>query len=249
MKATVPYRHLWSPERLTATDLNHLISTAETLRRAQQHAAKSEPLRGRHVALLCGPGNDAAPVFQRAVSELGGTPALLNADEWRVRAGDRIPEAARLLGRLYDAIDCCDLPTEVVEQIEAFSGVPVLNGLASPNHPMASLADLLTMREATDKPLHGSRLEVTDPGSLGSTQPALALARLAGMQAAHRDSQTSLLTGPSTTEPDFVLDARSSATNRLTQPHVSVAQQAELNGMQAINRQCALQAAIVCSLQ
>ena len=44
-----------------------------------------------------------------------------------------------MLGRLYDAIDCCGLPTPLVEQIEAHSGVPVFNGVARPDHPLRQL--------------------------------------------------------------------------------------------------------------
>jgi hypothetical protein len=31
-----------------------------------------------------------------------------------------------LLGKLYDAVDCCDLPPTLVEQIDRHAGVPVL---------------------------------------------------------------------------------------------------------------------------
>jgi ornithine carbamoyltransferase len=251
--SNVPYRHLWSHERLTSYDLQLLLNTAAMLKRAGQRADGWAPLRGRHVALLCSGASGVAPAFQRAVTELGGTASLLNADEWRARAGDRIPEAARLLGRLYDAIDCCDLPAEIVEQIEAHSGVPVFNGLGKSDHPMALLGDFLTMREAMDKPLHLSRLDVTAHGPSDAVQPAVAMARLAGMQVLLRDgvlgTPDGALQGPAD-EPDFILDTSSSAVaNRLTQPRATALQQAELNGKLAANRQCTLQAAIVCGLQ
>jgi ornithine carbamoyltransferase len=250
MNSFVPYRHLWSAERLTSHDLQLLLSTAAMLKRTGPRADGWSPLRDRHVALLCSGSSNVAPAFRRAVTELGGTVSLLNADEWRLRAGDRIPDAARLLGRLYDAIDCCDLPAEVIEQIEAHSGVPVFNGLATGDHPLAPLAELLTMREAIDKPLHLSRLEVAVHGPSDAAQPAIALARLAGMQVRLHDGALQALDEPAATdEPDFVFDhGAASADSRLTRPHATAAQQAELNGKLAGNRQCVLQAAIVCGL-
>lgn len=251
--STVPHRHLWSAERLTSYDLQLLLNTAAMLKRAGQRADGWAPLRGRHVALLCSGNSGVAPGFQRAVAELGGTASLLNADEWRARAGDRIPEAARLLGRLYDAIDCCDLPPEIVEQIETHSGVPVFNGLGKSDHPMALLGEFLTMREAVDKPLHLSRLDVTSHGPSHAVQPAVAMARLAGMQVLLRDAVLHAHDGAvqaADGDPDFILDtSSSSAAHRLTQPHATAQQQAELNGKLAANRQCTLQAAIVCGLQ
>ncbi|MCW5657715.1 MAG: hypothetical protein KIT60_08425 [Burkholderiaceae bacterium] len=253
--STVPHRHLWSPERLTAYDLQLLLNTAAMLKRAGagQRADGWAPLRGRHVALLCSGGSGVAPAFERAVTELGGTASLLNADEWRARAGDRIPEAARLLGRLYDAIDCCDLPAEIIEQIETHSGVPVFNGLGKSDHPMALLGEFLTMREAMDKPLHLSRLDVTAHGLSQAVHPAVAMARLAGMQVLLRDGVQpgpDDAAQPDSAEPDFILDTGlTSSANRLTQPRATALQQAEINGRLAVNRQCTLQAAIVCGLQ
>jgi hypothetical protein len=178
---------------------------------------------------------------------------LLNADEWRVRAGDRIPDAARLLGRLYDAIDCCDLSSEVVEQIEAHSGVPVFNGLASSAHPMALLGEFLTMREAIDGPMHLSRLSVTANASPDAVLPAVAMARLAGMQVLLRGASMpapAVADAVRTDDPDFILDPGASpSTNRLTRPHATPPQQSMLNRKLAANRLCTLQAALVCALQ
>jgi hypothetical protein len=84
-------------------------------------------------------------------------------------------------------------------------------------------------------------------------QPAVALARLAGMQVLLRDGVLREPDGAvhnGAGEPDFILDTSASvAANRLTQPHATALQQAEINGRLAVNRRCTLQAAIVCGLQ
>ena len=139
MSHLVPHRRLWSLARLTSADLRALLDTAATLDLAKRHDRGWGPLRGRDLALLCSGGDDTALDFQRAVHELGGTVALLQANDWLSSAVERVPDAARVLGRLYDAIDCCNLPACLVEQIEAHSGVPVFNGVARPEHPLRQL--------------------------------------------------------------------------------------------------------------
>jgi ornithine carbamoyltransferase len=135
----VPHRHLWSPTRLSSTDLRALLDTATALDRASQPNHGWRPLRGRHLALLCNCAADMTLSFQHAVYALGGTVALLDANDWLSSAVERVPDAARILGRLYDAIDRCDLPATLVEQIDAHSGVPVFNGVARPEHPLRQL--------------------------------------------------------------------------------------------------------------
>jgi len=139
MSHFVPHRHLWSPAGLSSADLRALLDTAAALDRAKHSDQGWGPLRGRDLALLCSGSDDTALAFQRAVHELGGTVAVLEANDWLSSAVERVPDAARMLGRLYDAIDCCNLPARLVEQIEAHSGLPVFNGVARPEHPLCQL--------------------------------------------------------------------------------------------------------------
>jgi ornithine carbamoyltransferase len=63
-------------------------------------------------------------------------------------------DTARVLGRFYDAIEYRGFGQEVVEELAAYAGVPVYNGLSDEFHPTQMLADMLTMQEHSDKPLH-----------------------------------------------------------------------------------------------
>lgn len=243
MTSTVPHRHLWSPERLSSADLHTLLDTAAALKRAKQRDHGWGPLRGRHLALLSSVAtDDAVLAFQRAVQGLGGTVARLDTQDWRSSAGERVPDAARMLGRLYDAIDCCDLPEPLLEQIDAHCGVPVFNGLACTNHPLRVVGALLTMREAGAKPLN--RLHVQFNGDTqGPRQHAAAvLARLAGIDVRGREA--------SKPELDFIFDLRAVANDGgcLTLPEGSSDQQAQLAALLAGNCECTLQALMVCSL-
>ena len=243
MTSSVPHRHLWSPERLSSADLDTLLDTAAALKRAKQRDHRWGPLRGRHLALLSGvTTDDTVLAFQRAVQGLGGTVALLDTHDWQLNAIDRVPDAARMLGRLYDAIDCCDLPEPLLEQIDAHCGMPVFNGLACASHPMRAVGALLTMREAGAKPLN--RLHVQFNGDLHAPRrhAATMLAQLAGIDVRAREA--------SNPEFDFIFDLQAAPNDNgcLTLHEGSSDQQARLAALLAGNCECTLQALMVCSL-
>ena len=63
-------------------------------------------------------------------------------------------DTARVLGRMYDAIEYRGAGQEIVEELAEYAGVPVFNGLTDEFHPTQMLADVLTMTEHCPKPLH-----------------------------------------------------------------------------------------------
>jgi ornithine carbamoyltransferase len=67
---------------------------------------------------------------------------------------ESIRDTARVLGRMYDAIEYRGFKQTVVEELARHAGVPVYNGLTDESHPTQMLADLLTMEEHSSKPLH-----------------------------------------------------------------------------------------------
>ncbi len=68
-------------------------------------------------------------------------------------------DTARVLGRVYDAIEYRGFGQETAEELAAYAGVPVYNGLTDETHPTQTLGDFMTMREFTHK--HLSALAVT----------------------------------------------------------------------------------------
>ena len=253
MTTSVPHRHLWSPERLSGDDLQALLDTAAALKRAQQRGYGWDPLRGRHLALLIDCHDEAALAFQRAVHDLGGSVALLDTNDWQSSAGERVPEAARMLGRLYDAIDCCGLPAPLLEQIDANCGVPVFNGVAQADHLLGVLAALLTMREAGNKPLNGLHVQLAGDAQAPRGQTAEVLARLAGIEVQREAAAEAWrdVTAAKRDAPDFILDplGASASAAALTMPEASPGEQARIAALLASNRRCALQAALVCGIQ
>jgi ornithine carbamoyltransferase len=66
---------------------------------------------------------------------------------------ETIKDTARVLGRLYDGIEYRGFDQDIVQTLADFAGVPVWNGLTDEFHPTQILADILTMREHSAKPL------------------------------------------------------------------------------------------------
>ena len=124
--------------------LGGLLGQVDAMRRARRaEGSSSAPLRGRNVGLVCGgePG-EAAALFTRAATALGARVARLSADLLAPGARSE-PAVARVLGRLYDAIECQQVPTETVARIRRAAGVPVYDGLATAAQPSAALMPIL----------------------------------------------------------------------------------------------------------
>ncbi len=133
---------------LSRADVLDVLETARRLKRARQSGPGLAPLRGCNLALL----NEAAPAegtgsLRHAAIDLGAQVSHLRPSEARIAPGAADEATARLLGRLYDAIDCEAMAPELVARVAQDAGVPVFNGLGGAGHPTRVLAELLTLQE------------------------------------------------------------------------------------------------------
>ena len=116
--------------------------------RALQHAARSgstQPLlSGKNLGLL-GEAADkgGAELFRRAAVELGAQVAHLRPSLSELSTPQEVQHTARMLGRLYDAVECQGMAPALVLRMGHEAGVPVYDGIASQRHPTAALAALL----------------------------------------------------------------------------------------------------------
>lgn len=116
---------------MTATELAALLSSAKAL----QHAAASGHgrilLRGKNVGLLSEDSDEAAATrFIAAAQGLGAQVALIRPSHAGLLTPASSLATTRMLGRLYDAIECQGLPPELMEQLRQHAGVPVLDSQA-----------------------------------------------------------------------------------------------------------------------
>jgi ornithine carbamoyltransferase len=120
-----------------------LLASARLLQRAERGAETGGLLRGKNLGLVCDSQEDAdAILFREAAAGLGASVSHIRPDlaPRGGAAGTGLLRTARLLGRLYDGIECQGLAPAWVRQLGRDAGVPVFDGLASPTHPTARLA-------------------------------------------------------------------------------------------------------------
>lgn len=153
-RRTIPHRNLWSVESLSQTELLDVLDTARKLKAARPDGRSAAPLRGRNLALLDDTApSDAVGNLRSAALGLGAQVSHLRPSDARISPQTIDTATARMLGRLYDAIDCESIPPERVADVARESGVPVFNGLGGRQHPTRVLAELLAMQDHCAKSL------------------------------------------------------------------------------------------------
>jgi ornithine carbamoyltransferase len=157
-----------------------LLDIAKALRRGSEAGVAQRPLRGKKLALLSARSDERKPSkFRQAAADLGAHVAHVHAT---VPFGKDSAPAARLLGRLYDAIDCEGLDAATLQQIEREASVPVFNGLDGEAHPIRVLATLLGLQHRAVQPV--SRLSIAYLGDARTPEAdaLLQAAALSGME-------------------------------------------------------------------
>ena len=92
--------------------------------------------------------------FEVAAFDQGACITFLGPSGSQIGHKESMKDTARVLGRMYDGIEYRGFGQNIVEELAAYAGVPVWNGLTDEFHPTQILADFMTMREYTSKPLN-----------------------------------------------------------------------------------------------
>lgn len=130
MKSSFTPRPL-SRDALSPAEAQSLQLAAKALQQAARSGGGQPLLKGKNIALLC----DKADC--NCAAEVDAAATQLGARVSRLRADTALPaEAARMLGQLYDAVDCEHVPPELVRRLEQQAGVPVYDGLGRADHPL-----------------------------------------------------------------------------------------------------------------
>jgi len=134
------------PASPSADTAEALLASARLLQRAEPGSDTDGLLRGKNLGLVCDREQDAdAILFREAAAALGASVSHIRPDLAPPggAAGTGLLRTARLLGRLYDGIECQGLAPAWVRQLGRDAGVPVFDGLASATHPTAQLVQEL----------------------------------------------------------------------------------------------------------
>lgn len=130
---------------LPRTEGGTLLSLARSL----AAGGGTPALRGRNLALVCAEDNDDTALLRRAATGLGMQVARIQPALGAASSAREIESTARVLGRLYAAVEWPGMPLELLEQVARGAGVPVYDGMCSAAHPLARLAEQLPI-EAPD---------------------------------------------------------------------------------------------------
>lgn len=129
---------------LSVADVDALLSQARALLGAADQGTMQTLLRGKNLGLLCDDeGADEAVLFRRAALELGAHVSHIRPSLSESSTPGDVRHTARMLGRLYDAVEYQGATPTLARQLAGDAGVPIYNGIASPSHPTAGLAALL----------------------------------------------------------------------------------------------------------
>ena len=136
-----PAPWLCHPAQATSQEeLQALLARAKALQReSSQH---SRPLLGKRLGLMsAAPESEDAHLFRQAAHELGAHVALIPAPTEHLEGqADPLPGVGRLLGRLYDAVECQGLSDDMVRALADVARIPIYAGLAGHGHAIFKLA-------------------------------------------------------------------------------------------------------------
>ncbi len=138
----------------TPAEIGFLLKLSADLKSAKYAGTEVETLKGKEIALIFEKDSTRTRVgFEVAAHDQGATVTYLGPSGTHIGGKETVKDTARVLGRVYDAIEYRGFGQKIVEELAEWSGVPVYNGLTDEFHPTQILADFLTMQEHGEKPL------------------------------------------------------------------------------------------------
>jgi ornithine carbamoyltransferase len=141
---------------LTPDEIRHLLELAGELKAAKRSGTERQSLPGKNIALIFEKTSTRTRcAFEVAAYDQGAHVTYLGPEGSQMGHKESVRDTARVLGRMYDAIEYRGFAQATVEELAAFAGVPVYNGLTDEFHPTQVLADLMTMSEHSAKRLEG----------------------------------------------------------------------------------------------
>lgn len=141
-------------------EIRYLLDFAADLKAKKKAGITDDPLlKGKNVVLLFEKTSTRTRcAFEVACLDEGAHVTFLDSNSSQMGKKESLEDTAKVLGRMFDAIEYRGFDQKVVEDLAKYSGVPVFNGLTDVDHPTQILADLLTIEEHAGKPLKDAKV-------------------------------------------------------------------------------------------
>jgi len=147
-------RSLLTVQDYTPREFRYLLDLARDLKRAKYAGTEQKHLEGKEICLIFEKTSTRTRCsFEVACYDQGAHITHLDPAGSQIGHKESFKDTARVLGRMYDAIEYRGASQAGVRALAEYAGVPVFNGLTDEYHPTQMLADVMTMREYSDKPL------------------------------------------------------------------------------------------------
>jgi ornithine carbamoyltransferase len=155
MKINLHNRHFLKLLDFTPEEINYLLDLSAELKKAKKAGKEKQYLSGKNIALIFEKSSTRTRcAFEVAAYDQGANVTYLGPSGSQIGSKESMKDTARVLGRMYDAIEYRGYGQQIVEELAQYAGVPVWNGLTNEFHPTQILADFLTMKEHSSKPLN-----------------------------------------------------------------------------------------------
>jgi len=148
-------RHFLKLLDFSPREIDFLLDLSMDLKAAKYGGYEQPRLSGKNIALIFEKASTRTRcAFEVAALDQGAHVSYLGPSGSQIGYKESMKDTARVLGRLYDGIEYRGFGQEIVEELAAYSGVPVWNGLTNEFHPTQVLADFMTMVEHRGGPLN-----------------------------------------------------------------------------------------------
>ena len=146
-------RHFLNLADFTADEILYLLDLSASLKAERKEGREEQRLAGKEIALIFEKDSTRTRcAFEVAAYDQGAHVTYLGPGGSHMGHKETVKDTARVLGRMYDAIEYRGFAETTAEELARWAGVPVFNGLTDEWHPTQILADFLTFREHSTKP-------------------------------------------------------------------------------------------------
>jgi ornithine carbamoyltransferase len=148
-------RHFMKLADFTPAEITYLLDLSAELKAAKRDGTEEQKLVGKEIALIFEKDSTRTRcAFEVAAYDQGANVTFIGPSGSHMGHKETVKDTARVLGRMYDAIEYRGFAQDTAEELAQWAGVPVYNGLTDEWHPTQILADFLTFREHVPKPLN-----------------------------------------------------------------------------------------------